>query len=379
MLEKTRTPGIYKFVGKRGKVKYRLLVNVQVNDPLSPSSYRWKLKVQTFAKEQDARDAKLKIQNEIRSGKYVEPSAVTVKLVTKWLEAGKNRGVSKRGPWKIQTYLSAKAQLDRHIAPQLGSLKASKLKKAAFEQAAAIWQQSVGGETVDKLRATLTAAYKFALKDPASFGIHNNPMEQVERFSSRITLEEIEQRALGEIADHGQDQPERKPGALREIQPSEVYSALELKRLIESASPGLEKALLMTAAFCGLRHGELCGLRWSMIDFKHCVLTVNRSLTQVSKKWGGLILERPKTPNAYRRLKIAPQLRAELRRWQIACPPNPNDLVFVDQLGHPTSRKQNNDMLRSACERAGVRALSMNTATRASCLQTVSRHWKWLP
>jgi integrase len=361
-LEKTRTPGIRKFIGKKGKVKYRLLINVQVPDPLSPTGYRWKLKVETFAKEQEAINAKVKTQAEIKSGKYVEPSDLSVKeLVEKWLEAGKTRGVSKQGPWKIQTYLAHKTQLERYIAPELGELKASKLKKAAIEQAAAVWGRSVDNTTVNKvLFDALGAAYKFALKDPDSFGIRQNPLGQVERFASRITLEELEARALGEIADIGEDRPETKRGALREIQPDEVYSALELKSIIESAMPGLEKALLMTAIFTGPRHGELCGLRWPMIDLKKGILTVNRSLTQLPKNQGGPILERPKTSNAYRRLGLAPELRRELTAWKIACPPNPNGFVFVDPMGRPQSRKQNNDALRSACERAGVRALSMN-------------------
>ena len=55
------------------------------------------------------------------------------------------------------------------------------------------------------------------------------------------------------------------------------------------------------------------------------------------------ILERPKTRNAYRVLELPAPLVAELKRWKIACPPNPNEFVFVNELGHPTSRKENND------------------------------------
>jgi site-specific recombinase XerD len=51
---------------------------------------------------------------------------------------------------------------------------------------------------------------------------------------------------------------------------------------------------------------------------------------------------------------------AELRRWKLQAMPNPSDLVFVDALGQPTSRKQNNAMLRECAERAEIRALSMN-------------------
>src|SRR4029077_10156346 len=55
-LEKTGVPGIYKVCGKKGKVKYRLYITVQVPDPISPAGFRWKLKGKTFAKYQEAVD-----------------------------------------------------------------------------------------------------------------------------------------------------------------------------------------------------------------------------------------------------------------------------------------------------------------------------------
>lgn len=245
------------------------------------------------------------------------------------------------------------------------------MRKVAIEQAAAEWEEGTSAETANKVIATLNAAFKFALKDPDTFEISQNPLMQVERLANRVTPEELEERALGMIADYGDDQPERKRGTLREIRPDEVYSALELKRIIDAAEPGLEKALFMTAIFTGLRHGELSALRWPMIDLKRGVLTVNRSLTQLSKKRGGAILERPKTANAYRRLQLDTPLLAELRRWKIACPPTPNELLFVNALGQPMSRKQNNHLMQACCERAEVAALTMNNLRHSFASQNL--------
>jgi integrase len=376
VLEKTKNPGIYLVRGKKGRVVYRLYVHVQIPDPVAPNGYRWKLKVKTFAKYQDAVDAKIKTSADVKSGKYIEPTDKTVKqLMEAWLEAGKTKGVVKRGrPWKIQTYLGFKGHLDNHIAPQLGDLKASILKKSAIELAGAKWQTEgkLSAETVNKIYGTMTAAFKWAIKDPDTFGIKTNPMDAVDRVANQITAEDLEALALGEIVDYGEDEPETKPGHLRKIQPDEVYSTLELKKIIEAASPGLEKVLLMTAILTGLRHGELNGLRWANLNLKRCVLTVNRSLTQLSKKQGGARLERPKTKNAFRRLDLAAPLVSVLKRWQIACPPNPNGLVFVNEPGEARSRKQNNDMLQAVAIRAGVRALSMNNLRHSFASQNLS-------
>jgi integrase len=299
----------------------------------------------------------------VRSGSHVEPTNVTVReLMESWLETGKRRGFNKRKqPWKIQTYLGNKMHADRYIIPKFGALPVAKLRKGAIEQAGQEWKEDSGitGGTVNKIFGTMHAALKFALRNTEIFGIKSNPMLNVERLANERPAPDTGDLESGEIADHG-DRPSTEPGALREIRPDEVYSVLELKKIIEASAPGLERALLMTAIFTGLRHGELCGLRWPMVDFKKGVLFVNRSLTQLSKKHGGPTLEDPKTKKGKRHLEMPAALVGELRRWKLACPPTPNQFVFVNALGKPTSRKENNDALKTVCGKAEVRPLSMN-------------------
>jgi integrase len=353
---KTQTPGIYKVQGKKGKVKYRLYINVQVPDPLSTAGFKWKLKGKTFASYDDAKAEKTKTQAEIRAGKYVEPTHVTVReLFAAWLEAGRTRGVTKHGKWKIQTYFSHEAQFNR-IAAKLGEIKASALRKSQIEQAAAEWKDAVSAETANTLLAQLGAAFKWALRDPDRFGVRFNPLDTAERFAREERPEGVD----GEIRDYGEDQLRAKMGTLREIQPHEVLSKLELRKLIVGAAPGLERALIMVAVFCGLRHGEIAGLRWSQINLKGRTLTVNRSLTRLSKKRGGTRLEAPKRKKSVRTIELPAPLLGELRQWKLQCPPNPLDLVFVNSLGKPTCRQENGDRLKAICKRAGVKPVSMH-------------------
>jgi integrase len=350
-MEKTQTKGIYKSPGKKGKVAYVVMYYIQAPDPLSEKGWKWKPKGKRFSKYQDALNFKVTTQSEVKSGNHVEPSHITVEEIAKeWLESGKP-------DWKIQTYNGHHMQVTKYIVPSLGHLKAGRLSAGNVRAAGAEWQKqkSISAKTVNKLFATMNRICEFAISE---HDVKLNPMDKVKRLKHRSAPEDMEALALGEIADHGEDAPEEKPGTLRAIRPDEVYSALELKKIIDASTPGLERAFLMTAIFTGLRHGELCGLRWSVVDLKKgSSLFVNRSLTALKS---GPILERPKTTNAYRRLDLAQELRRELTSWKIACPPNPNDLVFVNAMGKPVSRKTNNDMLKSVCERAGVRALSMN-------------------
>jgi len=93
------------------------------------------------------------------------------------------------------------------------------------------------------------------------------------------------------------------------------------------------------------------------VNLKTGKLFVNRSLTELK---GGAVLEKPKTRNAYRYVKMAPELVSELRYWKLRCPPSVNGFVFANELGRPMNRKANNRMLKACCERAEVRPLNVN-------------------
>ena len=180
-------------------------------------------------------------------------------------------------------------------------------------------------------------------------------MTRVDRQRDNKTLEAIEAeaiRGLTQVDDDGEGE-----GHLRAVGPHEVYSAEEVKKLIEASKPGLEKALHMTAVMTGMRHGELNGLQWDRVDFEKSRIFVSRSLTELK---GGAIIERPKSRAAYRYLPMTAMLVSELKRWKLQSPVNELDLVFANPLGRALNRKANNRRLKQAATRANVKALSMH-------------------
>ena len=253
---------VLKTMTKAGEARYE--VRYRVPDRTEPTGRRQKQK--TFQTYRKALAFDEKHKTAVREGDYVAPSDLTVKEVMEtWLEAGKTKGVTKQGPWKIQTYSGHKTRLDKYIEPRLGRVKATSLRAYDVEISGAEWRKTVSSKTVNKVFATLSAAYNYAGK---KLGIKKNPMDDVEQLAHRATPEDMEAEALGAVADHGEDNPEVKANVLRAIRPDEVYSALELKKLIDAAAPGLERALFMTAILTGLRHGELNGLRWESVNLK---------------------------------------------------------------------------------------------------------------
>jgi len=312
---------------------------------------KWIQKQKTFDKFREAMDHDKKVHTQVREGDYIEPSNLTVKeIAEKWLEA--RRG--KKGRWKEQTYLAHKTHVEKYILPAFGLIKATSLRGVDVNIAGDKWREELIAKTVNKIFDDLGNIYVSARK----LGVKRSPMPDVERaVDEERSREEMEAEALGAIPDRGDDGPEANPGELRAIRSDEVFTALELKKIIEASAPGLERALLMTEILTGLRHGELNGLRRPNVNLKKGTISINRSLTQLK---GGPVLEKPKTKNAYRILKMSPELISELRRWLLQCPPSPNGFVFVDELGRPMNRKSNNRTLKACCERAEVKALSMN-------------------
>ena len=91
----------------------------------------------------------------------------------------------------------------------------------------------------------------------------------------------------------------------------------EIKRLFDATSgPRPEhkrkRALLLVAAFCGLRASELRGLRWADVKLDEAELQV----TQRADRYGKI--GSPKTVSSRRTVPMSPDVVRALREWKIA-------------------------------------------------------------
>lgn len=112
----------------------------------------------------------------------------------------------------------------------------------------------------------------------------------------------------------------------------ETFKLDEMRRLLAAAEDRPKKTTFRMQAFqrllvllggtCGLRRGEMFGLRWQDIDFDARMIHVRKSLTKRDE------LKGPKTTAGVRDVPAPSMLIAALEAWRPYSTPNERDLVF---------------------------------------------------
>jgi integrase len=130
----------------------------------------------------------------------------------------------------------------------------------------------------------------------------------------------------------------------------QVFSTEEIMALIRAASSEEDGAIYLTAAFTGLRRGELVALRWRNVDFPRRHIRVTASYT-------GRALSTPKSGRA-RSVPMAPQVAEALARLnQRGHHTADDDLVFPGIAGEYLDASALYRRYKTALKRAGLRDL----------------------
>jgi integrase len=130
----------------------------------------------------------------------------------------------------------------------------------------------------------------------------------------------------------------------------DVLSASEVRALVGAASTQLHGTLLLTAAFTGLRTGELLALRWGAVDFAAETIRVVRSFTigdESSPKSG-----KPRSVPMVQEVAAALARLGQRERFT-----GDDDLVFAGAVGGHLDSKEVRAEYKAALTRAGLRNL----------------------
>jgi integrase len=156
----------------------------------------------------------------------------------------------------------------------------------------------------------------------------------------------------------------------------EVFSPEEVWALVRAAASEQDGAIYLTAAFTGLRRGELIALRWRDVDFAG-------SLVRVRASYAGGALTTPKSGKV-RSVPLAPEVAEALaklsRRERFT---GEDDLVFVGEVGSYLDGSALRRRYKAALEAAGLRQLRFHDlrhtfGTRMIAKADIRRVQEWM-
>ncbi|MGC1799350.1 MAG: site-specific integrase [Solirubrobacterales bacterium] len=207
----------------------------------------------------------------------------------------------------------------RRLDEALGALTLEDITTATIERWRDDWidQEGASNRTIQKYLVILGSIFRHATR---RYGLRTNPMDEVERPRVRNRVE------------------------IDVLSPEEVWA------LVRSADSEQDAAIFLTAAFTGLRQGELLALRWRDVDFERRVIRVHRTY----KSGNGV--DTPKSGRG-RAVPMADEVAQALARLgEREQATADDDLVFIGPMGHVNAQKLGY-RYKAALKRAGLREL----------------------
>lgn len=256
-------------IQKKGKIYYVVL-------PVGRDSIskRWKTKwIRVGPDEAEAETRLARIRDEYNQGRYREDEKMTVsQYLERWLKDYAKNSVRR------STYESYAWSITRHIVPSIGSVKLQKLRPLDIQgMLSEISATQLSATSVAYVYKVLNIALNRAIKWQI---LSRNPCIAVE--------------------------PPRK-----EKYQARAYNKAELENMLTAAENTILRLPILLAAGCGLRRGEVCGLRWKDIMIDQKIMFIRNSLDRPES--GKLTLLPVKTDNSERSVRLPEILLDELR------------------------------------------------------------------
>lgn len=269
-----------------------------------------------YLREKDAKAALGLILADARRGAVEQVrTGVTFQLAAEeWLAWG-----IRDRDWKPSTLSDNRSVVNAHLLPSFGPKRIERITASDIEQ----WrdelvdERGVSRRTANKCLVVLGAILERATK---THGLVKNPARDVAKLRERYDPNQYD-----------------------------FFSPDEVQALADAAASPQDRAVFLTAAFTGLRMGELIALRWGDVDFDTEALHVygSYSLGTLTAPKSGLT----------RTVPMAEQVRDELEGHRRRVPHDRSDLVFPGERGEYLDGSALRRRYKKALKRAGLRPL----------------------
>src|SRR6516165_10271458 len=235
--------------------------------------------IRTFERKKDADDYHATVKVHVREGVHVAPHrSITVAAAAEnWIKSAESAALERA---TIEVY---RGHARIHILPRIGKVKLANLTLPKVE---AFRDDLLNGLSRPMARK-VWVSFKSILRTAKCAHV----VDGVKTIKARPRGERV-------LVEQGRDFP----------------TPAEIKRLVEEAKGSRQRALVLTAALCGLRASELRGLRWSDVKLETSELEVR----QRADRYGEI--GQPKTPSSVRTVPCPPEVLAALKEWKLACP-----------------------------------------------------------
>ncbi|MGO9248243.1 MAG: tyrosine-type recombinase/integrase [Solirubrobacteraceae bacterium] len=199
-----------------------------------------------FLREKDAQAALDAILVDARRGAAAQGrTGVTFKdHAEEWYSSGKLKR-----DWSPGTQRDYRSVLDYHLIANFGALRIESISSARIER----WRDErvrdhdMSRRLANKLLAILHGIFEYAVR---KHGLLRNPVKDVEKLRESYDAARFD-----------------------------FYSPEEVRELVAKAGDSQDGVLYLTAAFSGLRRGELIGLLWEDVDFENHSIRVWETVT----------------------------------------------------------------------------------------------------
>lgn len=269
-------------------IRKRKLLSGRIVWQVDYSDREGKRRARQFALRKLADDYLVTVRSDLRLGRHVAPGAsITVAEAGElWIDRGERDALAR------STLRQYRQHLKQHINPPIGQIKLVDLTAPRVNSFADALLHSTSRATARKILTSLGSLVDEAIRR----GLHaQNPVRAV-----KLPKTSNEEREGDQL---------------------EMPSKEELRTIVSRAE-GRWRPLIVTAIFTGLRGSELRGLKWSDVDLSRQILQVRRRVDQWNE------FGPPKSKAGKREVPLAPMVVSELRRWRLACPKGPLELVF---------------------------------------------------
>jgi integrase len=326
-----------------------------VDGGVGADGQRRQVKRRGFRTKALAAEALDAVRGKARTRSYVKPSKQSVgEYLDGWVAALPNR----LRPSTVDSYRRCLLYLTPTLrATRLDALTAEALDRLYAELRVTGRRQKEGGLSPRSIRYVHTVI-RAALADAVKKG----------------TLD----RNVADAAD---------PPRSKDAKPPEMgfWTPTELATFLKLTADDPLGPLYRTAAMCGLRRGEVCGLRWQDVDFDKARIHIRHTLIVVRSSGatdGGLRFSEPKTDKGRRVIDLDPVTLAALKTqqtrqaaWKLATGAgwaNEHGLCFTEPGGRPLDPESVGQRFNRRVARAGVPRISFHGLRHSHCAALIA-------